>query len=345
MDFANHRAAWRGSELSKSPSTWQFRLTPLQNQELRQVAEKLASTKSDNDLRNLKPADAPLPSLEQELMEWSDQLEDGRGFILLRGLEVDKWPTRVTEAAYLALGCHLGVFVSQNSDGDLLGNIKDDGSDPNDPTVRLYRTREPQPFHVDGSDAVGLLCLKTAKSGGKSSIVSSVSIYNEVVRRKPHLEKLMHELYYFDSYGQHKPGEDPWFKLPLFIGSKDNFRMFYIPWYITKCQQNPAAPRLRPEQVELLNLIDELAASDELRLDMDFQPGDIQLLSNRVILHAREGYEDWPEPERKRHLLRLWITLHRHTVNGQGSGGIEKKEGGIAGNKALVFDKQESSKM
>lgn len=345
MNFSNHRAAWRGSDLAKDQASWQYRFSKAENDEIRKVAEGIVATRSPAEWRDLKPSDVPLPTLQRQLAQWSDQLEEGRGFVLLRGLDVANWPMNVIQVVYLILGCHLGVFVSQNSDGDLLGHIRDDGSDPSDPSVRLYRTREPQPFHVDGSDAVALLCLKPAKSGGKSSIVSSVSIYNEIVRRKPHLEKCMHELYYYDSYGQHRAGEDPWFTLPIFAGTSESFRFMYIRWYIDKCQQNPAAPRLRPEQVELLDLIDQLAASDSLRLDMDFQPGDIQLLSNRVILHAREGYEDFPEPERKRHLLRLWLTLHRNTVDGKGDVGFEKREDGIKGDKAAIALDKPHSKM
>ena len=52
-----------------------------------------------------------------------------------------------------------------------------------------------------------------------------------------------------------------------------------------------------------------IAASPELYFDMDLAPGDIQWLSNHTILHARTGYGDYPEPERKRHLLRLWLSL------------------------------------
>ncbi|KAI9026986.1 hypothetical protein DFJ74DRAFT_766304 [Hyaloraphidium curvatum] len=308
MDFARHPAAWRGRELAKDHS-WEYRFGAAELSELHAAALALVSRTPSPNLAHLRPSDAPLPLLEPRLAEWRSTLLSGRGFVLLRGVPVDSWPRKVVESAYLALGAHLGSFVPQNSNGDLLGHVKDDGSDPNDPTVRRYRTREPQPYHVDGSDAVGLLCLVPAKSGGKSSIVSSVEIYNEVARKRPDLMDLLRVPYYFDSYGQNAPGTDPWFTTPLFVGTKDAFRFFYVRWYIDKAQGNPRVPRLSKKQVELLDLIDALAASDELRLDMDFAPGDIQLVSNRVVLHAREGYEDWEEPERKRHLLRLWLAM------------------------------------
>jgi hypothetical protein len=201
--------------------------------------------------------------------------------------------------------------------------VRDDGSDPDDPTVRRYRTRLAQPFHVDGSDVVGLLCLQPAKSGGLSQIASSVTVYDEIARRRPDLEPLLHEPWYFDRYGEERPGERPWFAAPIVSGLPGRFRFVYLRWYIEKAQSHPDVPRLTDAQVELLDLIDELADDPQLHLDMDFVPGDIQWLANRTILHARTAYED--DPAAPRHLLRLWLTLHRNVVDGSGLGGIPVK--------------------
>jgi hypothetical protein len=220
---------------------------------------------------------------------------------------------------------HLGVPVSQNAAGDLLGHVRDDGSDPDDPTVRRYRTRLAQPFHVDGSDVVGLLCLQPAKSGGLSQIVSSVTVYEEVARRRPDLERLLHEPWFFDRYGEERPGEQPWIAMPIVTGLPNRFRFTYLRWYIDKAQSHPEVPQLTDARVELLDLVDELASNPALHLNMDFAPGDIQWLANRTILHSRTGYEDYDDPARRRHLLRLWLTLHRNTVAGVGIGGIPVK--------------------
>jgi Taurine catabolism dioxygenase TauD, TfdA family len=147
------------------------------------------------------------------------------------------------------------VPVSQNSAGDPLGHVRDDGSDPDDPTVRRYRTRVPQPFHVDGSDVVGFLCVQGAKSGGVSQIVSSVTVYNEVATRRPDLEPLLREPWFFDRYG-----------------------------VSTRAQTHMDVSRLADDQVDLLDLVDALAQDPELHLDMDFECGDIQLLANPTIL-------------------------------------------------------------
>ena len=314
------QAAWRGADLAREPD-WMHVLSNREIDELVHAVDVVRDAAID--LSELRPQDVPLRTLQPVIDGWADALDTGRGFVLVRGLPVGDLGEEGAAIAYVALGAHLGVPVPQTAAGDLLGHVRDDGSDPNDPTVRRYRTRLAQPFHVDGSDVVGLLCLQRAKSGGLSQIVSSVTIYDELLRRRPDLVPLLSEPWCFDFYGQQRPGEHPWFAVPIVSGLPDRFRFMYIPWYIEKAQDHPDVPRLTDAQRELLDLIDSLAADAELHLDMDFQPGDIQLLSNRVILHARTEYED--HPDSPRHLLRLWLTLHRNVVGGVGRGGIPVK--------------------
>lgn len=300
-----HPAGWTGSELRRPEQRerWTHRLSTAEIDDLRTVAQELVLR--GVPVASLEPAHVPVGCLEPVLSDWAHELHHGRGVVLVRGLPVGDMSTAEVEAAYLAMGVHLGVPGPQNADGDLLGHVRDDGSDPNDPTVRRYRTRLAQPFHVDGADVVGLLCLQGARSGGLSQVVSSVTVHHEVLRRRPDLEPLLHEAWCFDTYGQQPPGARPWFELPMVRGLPDSFSMFYIRWYIDKAQEHPGAPRLTAAQVELLDLIDELCQDPELHLDMDFTPGDIQFLSNRTVLHSRTAYED--DPERPRHLLRLWL--------------------------------------
>jgi hypothetical protein len=97
------------------------------------------------------------------------------------------------------------------------------------------------------------------------------------------------------------------FELPL-VATLQPFSLFYIRWYIEQSQRQPAARRLSEDHTALLDLID--AAAAEHRLDIEFAPGDIQLLSNRTVMHARTTFVDWDEPAQRRHLLRLWLAHH-----------------------------------
>jgi hypothetical protein len=321
-DTGSRRAAWRGADLAGTRD-WVHALTHAEVDELRAAVELVRS--SGWPVGELRREQVPLPALSSVIDGWADELDTGRGFVLVRGVPVDDLGEDGSAIAYVVLGVHLGVPVSQNAAGDLLGHVRDDGSDPDDPTVRRYRTRLAQPFHVDGSEVVGLLCLQPAKSGGLSQIVSSVTVYEEVARRRPDLEPLLRQPWYFDRYGEERPGERPWFAMPILSGLPDRFQFVYLRWYIDKAQTHPDVPRLTDAQVELLELIDALTEDPGLHLDMDFAPGDIQWLANRTILHSRTAYEDHDDPARRRHLLRLWLTLHRHTVNGAGVGGIRAK--------------------
>jgi hypothetical protein len=178
----------------------------------------------------------------------------------------------------------------------------------NDPTVRIYQTTERQTFHTDSCDIVALLCLKTAKSGGLSSIASSMSIYNLMAQRRPDLAGRLFEPFSTDRRGEVPEGKKPFFDIPVFNDHEGYLSVIYARRYIQSGQRFADARRLSDLDLEALDYFDNLANDSELRLDMEFRPGDIQLLHNHTLLHDRTDYVDWDEPERKRHLLRLWIS-------------------------------------
>ncbi len=314
-------AAWRGEELA--PRTdWIHDLTPTEIAEIEGAVR--AARARGLALDDISRADFTLPTLAATIESWASELDVGRGFVLVRGLPVHRLTEDEASIAYWGIGQHLGVPVSQNTDGDLLGHVRDTGADPADPSVRLYRTRAAQPYHTDGSEVVGLLCLQPSQLGGASSIVSSVTVFNEVARRRPDLVELLFQPFYFDLYEQQAPGEKPYLAMPIANFFAGRLFTMYIRFYIEQAQRHADVPRLSTRQLELLDLIDEIAASPRFHLDMEFRPGDMQWLSNAVILHGRTAYED--DPDAPRHLLRLWLTLHRHATPGAGGiGGIPTK--------------------
>ena len=296
--------AWHGSALQSS-GDWIYRLTQEDVAEL--LAAGDAARRVSPDPRRWTRDDFPLPKLGPRIRSWLDELDRGRGFILVRGFPVAHHTEDVCAGVYWGIGLHLGRAISQNTDGDLLGHIRDTGADPNQYGVRLYKTRAEQDFHTDGADVIGLFCLKAAKSGGVSRIASSPAIYNAMLAKRPDLVPVLFETFPFDTQGQHAPGGKPWFDMPLARFANDRLGLFFIPWYIRESQQHANAPRLTPAQSDAIGFIEQTANDPDFYLDMHFEPGDMQFLKNASILHKRTAYEDWPEPERKRHLLRLWI--------------------------------------
>lgn len=312
---------WMGRDLAGSPD-WCHAFTPAD------IAELLAAVRgaSARPWPEWRREDVPLPTLAPKIAGWVRELDGGRGFVLLRGFPVEEHPEAVCAGAYWAIGLHMGRAISQNTDGDLLGHIRDTGADPNAYGVRLYKTRAEQDFHTDAADMIGLFCLRTARAGGVSRIVSSPAIYNRMLAERPDLIPVLFQPFPFDTQGQHKPGAKPWFDLPLCKWDGRRLRTFFVPWYIRESQQHAETPRLTAAQHEVIAFIEQAANDPEAYLDMDFRPGDIQFLKNAAVLHKRTAYEDWDEPDRKRHLLRLWL------VDPNFSAGDERLRRGVEAN-------------
>jgi hypothetical protein len=275
-----------------------------------ELAEIDAAVRAARDvpMEQLSPANFPLPRLGPVLRTVLAELLEGRGFIMLRGLPVERMTREEQAIAYLGLGAWLGRFRSQNAQGHLLGHVKDLGLDITDPNVRYYQTRRGLEYHTDSVDVVGLLCLKTAKAGGESYLASSMSVYNEILKQNPNLLPALFQPFPTDRRGEVPEGMKPWFDMPIFHWHAGKLSCIYVRQYIESAQRHfPEARRLSPEQYTAMDLIDGLCNDPAIHLEMDFRPGDIQLLHNHQILHSRGDFENWPEPERHRHLLRLWV--------------------------------------
>jgi hypothetical protein len=300
-------AAWRGPELLAHPEKWMHRLTAA---EIEEIDRGIATVKgAGTPLDRISPATFPLPTLGARLARILDrQLLDGPGFWLVQGLPVERYSIEEAAIAFLGIGSHFGGFRSQNAKGHLLGHVRDLGFDVSRANVRYYQTTRQLEYHTDSCDIVGLLCLKGAKSGGESRIVSSVTLFNEMLRRRPDLLPELFHPFPTDRRGEVPPGMSPWFDVPVFNWYAGHLTTIYVGQYIRSAQENfPQARRLTAAEREALDLLDALSNEPQLNLQMTMAPGDLQFLHNHQILHSRTDFEDWPEPQRKRHLLRLWI--------------------------------------
>jgi hypothetical protein len=300
-------AVWTAADCADT-ARWTFRLSADQRRELVNAAR--AADDAGRRLTTLRRDDFDLPSIRSELAGSTRALTDGSGFVLVKDFPLDELTPCQVELAYMGLGLQLGMPVTQNAAGDLLGHVRDEGVPRTDPSVRLYRTTERQDFHSDGADIVGLLCLEKARAGGQSRIASVATVYNRILSRRPDLIEVLYQPMFWDRNGEESPGEDPYFALPVLNDVAGSPRMFFIGWYIRDAQRHPQVPRLTDEQSQAIELIEEIANDPEVYVPMDFEPGDIQFLANAKVLHCREAYEDHPEPDRRRHLLRLWLAAH-----------------------------------
>ncbi len=293
-------AAWRGDTL-RATGDW------IQQLDGAEVDELLSAVRHARDcgrpMARLRASDFPLPRLAPRIAGWRELIRHGRGFVLVRGFPVEQWSESDASLCFWALGLHLGIPGAQNPEGDLLGHVRDQQTTAD---VRLYRTSKHIDVHCDAADVVGLMCLARAKSGGLSRIVSSVTVYNTLLAEAPELVDRLYRPLWFDTKGE---GGIAAFPIAPCAHADDELRTFWQSDYYRSAERIPHVPPLRDDERRLLDLYDEIAAREPLYLDMDLQPGDVQLLSNHTILHARTAYEDHPEPGRRRHLLRLWISL------------------------------------
>lgn len=297
-------SAWYGPDLTARPD-WIEQLAEPEISEIERATVRLAQANAE--IPAIRREDFPLPTLGPHLRQILAEVLNGRGFVLLRGLPIERWSKREAAIAFYGLGMHLGNARSQNAQGHVLGHVKDLGRSSRDPNVRIYQTHERQTYHTDSCDIVGLLCLQPAKAGGLSSLVSSVTIFNEMRKRRPDLLPLLFEPIETDRRGEIPEGQKPYFTIPVFNWHAGLLSAIYQRQYIESARRFPEVLPLTARQIEALDLFDALANNPALHLLMEFRPGDVQLVHNHTLLHDRTAFEDWPEPERKRHLLRLWL--------------------------------------
>jgi Taurine catabolism dioxygenase TauD, TfdA family len=297
-------SAWYGQDL-EGRADWIERLSEAEIGEAENAAMELAA--SGRDLTSISSYDFPLPTFGPRLHQLLDEVLNGRGFVLIKALPVERWTGREAAIAFLGIGTHLGSLRMQNAEGHLLGHVRDVGRSSLDPNARIYQTRERQTHHTDSCDVVGLLCLRAAKSGGLSSLVSATTIFNEMRHRRPDLLKVLLQPIETDRRGEVPEGGKPYFCIPVFNWHDGLLSAIYQRQYIESARRFPGVAPLTPVQIEALDLFDELANDAHLNLTMELEPGDMQFVHNHTILHDRTAFEDFLEPERKRHLLRLWV--------------------------------------
>jgi hypothetical protein len=298
-------AAWQGPELAAVPHIWQHTLSQSEIDEIQQAIKTVHA--AELSLEQITSEHFRLPKLQSRIAQWKNNIMQGVGLQLVKGLPVSDWSSAETAIAYWGIGHHLGVPGAQNPDNELLGHVKDYGETTDNPFVRLYRTTSNIRFHCDAADIVGLLCLQPAKQGGQSRIVSTVTLFNELLKQHPNLAPRLFQPFKLDRRGEMKEGQKPYSLLTPSRFDSNSLRTFYHSDYFHSVERHPGIS-LTEEETKILDFYDTLGLDDRFYLDMDLEPGDMQFISNHTIAHARTEYEDFEDSNKKRHLLRLWLS-------------------------------------
>lgn len=300
------RSAWTSGEMERDRS-WLHHLTPRELAEIDTVIEALR--KNGRSLDTVSRADFPFPTFGVFLKRflWHDIAE--RGFGVIRGLPAGKYSEEELGMLFWGIGTHLGVGVSQNAKGDRLGHVRDQGLDYDALNVRGYQTTAHLPFHCDPSDVVGLLCVRKAKEGGLSSLVSGAALYNAVLKERPQYLERLYEGFAYDRRGEEMPYQksisDP---VPVFAHIDGELSIRYVRKSMETARQKLGVP-FSPYELEILDYMESLTRREDLCFSMMMEPGDMQFANNYTVLHSRTDYVDHDEPSRKRHMMRLWLKI------------------------------------
>ncbi len=298
--------AWTAQSIAES-TEWIYRFSAA---EVAEIDAALRHARSRGcTMATLTREDFPLPTVGRACEAAQRQLEDGVGMQLFRGFPANDYGKDDLRLIYWGLGLYLGTAVSQSMNGDLLGDVRNQNVDMDGPQGRGYTTNRELGHHTDSCDVVALFVLRTAKSGGLSKLASSVSVHNEMLRLRPDLVETLYQPFYWSWQGQEPADSLPYYPQPVFTLHDGKFACRYVRTHIVSAQRYPEVPRLTQAQTEAMDLLRELAGSERFSFSMMFEPGDLQLLNNHVTLHSRTAFEDYDEPDRRRHLLRMWLSM------------------------------------
>jgi hypothetical protein len=300
-------AAWLPAEMEQTDE-WRIELDPTHVAELLQALQEV--DRPGIEVVQVTKDDYELPTLAPVIDRAVDELMDGRGFVLVRGVPVEGLTERQVELLGWMIGLHVGIPIQQGANAAPLVHVRHQGIDKSSPLARGYQHRAHLDYHTDSPDVVALLCIRPAMAGGVSTIVSAVSVHDEIVRTRPDLAEVLYRSWWHDR--RRGDGPDSFFQCPIYaVNDEGNLFAYYGPDYVRSAPRGEGIPELSAEQIEAMELLEETNNDPRFVLNMHFKAGDMQFLNNYVIMHGRTEYEDYPEPERKRDLIRLWLTVDR----------------------------------
>lgn len=271
--------------------------------------QAIAETALTTDHDALDPGAAPPLSqaLARRLEQIRAELQHGRGFVLLRGLPFDRWSVGQARLATWAIANAIGIPVSQTARGARLVDVMD--TSRRETTPRQFSTSQELRLHTDpASDLIGLACVRPAASGGDSVLASAVSVHDAMVRQRPDLAAQLYRGFHWHRFGEGRSADGPFSEdlVPVFSMHDEQLSCRYVRTPIVAGQKEAGQP-LNASQIEALDLFDKLACSPELRVTFRLDCGDIVLVNNLTVLHARTQFVDHAEPAPPRRLFRLWL--------------------------------------
>lgn len=300
-----HPSAWNARELVARPE-WSTQLSHRETEELISASAALEAAGRPIEFDGVLPA---LPELQSKLRQVQHDLEHGSGVVRIQGFPAEEVTVEVAKRAFWTLCRHIGTPVSQSASGERIFSVRDASLANNDPRARGPNTRKKLSFHTDRCDVIGFLCYRQAKRGGMNEIVSSPTLYNTLLRERPDLVEVLMQSYLFQRHNVDTGNARPYVQQPVFSVHEGHFAANLLRVLIDRAYAMPDTPEMSPIQREALDVLEQTAERTEFRVAFRQQPGDILFLNNFVTFHRRSQFVDHEEPARRRHLLRVWLSV------------------------------------
>lgn len=302
-------SAWTRADMD-SDKSWIYALN---NQESNQLNNALTHlVHADIPHRKVKANNFPLENFETLIRSIQDQIENGRGIAVLKGLPVAGKTVEEVELLYAGIAAHIGKSIVQDTQGTVIDHVYDRGQNYNDISVRGYTTNAKLTPHCDSGDIVALLCVRPAREGGINTVSSSMAVYNAILAEHPHLLEALYTGFHYNIRGNGPPGkfvDITAHRVPVYSFHDGKLSCRFNEKAMLTAEQLPGVDTLTELETEAIKTVARLSTSREMSFDIMLEPGDLLLLCNHSIFHTRAAFEDWNEPERKRLLLRKWINI------------------------------------
>ncbi len=299
-------AAWKGDALFDRDD-FLHELTAVEVDEVRAALARVDSDALDLDAIN--PSTFPLPTLSRRMQEIQHSLEHGAGAVLLRGWPAGEYDVAANTRVHWGISQHLGTPVSQSVTGEKVFHVANKGYQPTDPRDRGPNSSRALRFHSDRCDVLGFLCVRPARSGGESFLVSTPTIHDEILARRPDLLEALYDNWFYKTHNVDAANPNPWCEQPIFAQVDGRFVAYLLRVLIDRAYELPALPDMTTTQREALDLVDALCADPAFHARFRQEAGDILFANNFTTLHSRSEFEDHPDPDARRLILRIWLAV------------------------------------
>lgn len=309
LEPVDDASAWTRAEMQNDTS-WIYRLSDEETVEIEAALKEVVAKGMAH--KDITEADFPLPHFGPTVTKLRNQIEDGRGIAVLKGMPVEGKSVEEIELMYAGVAAHVGHSIVQDPQGSLIDHVCDRGISYDNIAVRGYTTNAELTPHCDSGDIVSLLCVRQAKEGGINTLASSIAIYNEILAKHREYLDALYTGFHYNLRGSGPPGkyqDITAHRVPVYSYHQGKLSCRFNQKAMLTAEQLPGVPPLSQLEKDAINKIAELSVREDLGTDVMLESGDWLLLSNHTVFHTRAAFEDWDEPEKKRLLLRKWINI------------------------------------